>query len=69
MQNEKQVQEFIQMVKQMREAQTDYFKTRSRNSLQRSIMLEKIVDKMIKEHEDEANTKSTQMTINFDTDE
>lgn len=69
MQNEKQVQEFIQMVKQMREAQTDYFKTRNRNSLQRSIMLEKIVDKMIKEHEDEANTKSTQMTINFDTDE
>lgn len=36
--------EFRNLVAQMREAQKEYFRTRSKQVLQRSIMLEKLVD-------------------------
>lgn len=36
--------EFRNLVAQMREAQKEYFRTRSKQVLQRSIMLERLVD-------------------------
>ena len=38
---------FMQLVKQMREAQREYFRTRSREALQQSKALEKRVDEEI----------------------
>ena len=48
---------FVEMVETMREAQTNYFKTRHRNYLQRSMILEGLVDKMIQEHHEETDPK------------
>lgn len=41
-------QQFFQLVASMREAQREYFKTRSRSSLERSKALERRVDDEIK---------------------
>lgn len=46
MDNEK----FFEIVRRMREAQKDYFKTRDRRIMMRSINLESVVDSMIDEH-------------------
>ncbi len=40
--------EFRNLVAQMREAQKDYFRSRSRQVLQRSLMLERLVDEELK---------------------
>lgn len=45
-----QKEKFYDTVKRMREAQKDYFKTRDRRIMTRAIMLEGVVDEMIKEH-------------------
>lgn len=42
---------FIDLVKRMREAQREFFKTRSKQMLIRSKNLESVVDDMIKEHD------------------
>lgn len=44
--------EFIELVRQMREAQKEYFRTRDRQVLQRSKALEKRVDALIAEYND-----------------
>ena len=44
--------EFIELVRQMREAQKEYFHTRDRQVLQRSKALEKRVDALIAEYND-----------------
>lgn len=43
---------FIDLVKRMREAQREFFKTRSKQMLIRSKNLESVVDVMIKEHDE-----------------
>ena len=43
--------EFRNYVAQMREAQKEYFRTRSKQALQRSIMLENIVDAELQSNE------------------
>lgn len=43
--------EFIELVRQMREAQKEYFRTRDRQVLQRSKALEKRVDALIAEYD------------------
>jgi hypothetical protein len=43
--------DFIKTVKAMREAQTEYFRTRTATPLQRSKELERKVDEMIKDYE------------------
>ena len=48
--------EFMQLVREMRKAQKDYFKTRDRNVLAKSKQLEKRVDDEIKKEEGLANT-------------
>ena len=45
------VGEFINIVKEMRKAQKEYFKTRSQASLTKSKELEKTVDKLLAERE------------------
>lgn len=44
---------FIWLVKRMRRAQKDYFKTKDANKLMESKDLETQVDKWVKRHEDE----------------
>lgn len=43
--------EFIELVRQMREAQKEYFRTRDKQVLQRSKALEKRVDAFIAEYD------------------
>lgn len=43
--------EFLKTVKDMRDAQKEYFKTRSFSALEKSRHLEKRVDQMIKDNE------------------
>lgn len=43
--------EFIELVRQMREAQKEYFRTRDRQVLQRSKVLEKRVDVLLAEYD------------------
>lgn len=45
------VGDFINIVKEMRKAQKEYFKTRSQASLTKSKELEKTVDKLLAERE------------------
>ena len=44
------IEKFIDLVERMREAQTTWFKTKNRNALQRSIILEGLCDQEIKEY-------------------
>lgn len=46
------IDKFIELVENMREAQSRYFKTRDKRALQRSIILENLCDKEIKEYRD-----------------
>lgn len=45
--------EFIEMVRRMRNAQKEYFKTRSYDALKRSKVLEVAVDKAIEESDEQ----------------
>lgn len=55
--------EFVALVEQMRMAQKEYFKTRNRNVMQRSIMLEGLVDKEIKAFQEEEAKKDIQLDL------
>lgn len=44
------IEKFIDLVERMREAQTTWLKTKNRNALQRSIILERLCDQEIKEY-------------------
>lgn len=46
-------EKFIDLVKRMREAQTIYFKTKNKNMLQKSIILEGLVDQDIQQYYNE----------------
>lgn len=60
--NEKEFRSFCKLVRMMRDQQKLYFKTRSRQILQRSKELENQVDRQLNEISD--NTKQQQ--LNFD---
>lgn len=47
----KDVEQFISLVKRMRDAQKEYFRTRDRRVMQHSICLEGAVDKCIQDYE------------------
>lgn len=57
------IYEFVALVEKMRNAQREYFKTRDRRILQRSIMLENLVDNEIKQFNDE--TQNIMLRLNF----
>ena len=44
------MEDLVKLVKEMREAQKEYFRTRDKSMLQRSKELEKAVDKYISEY-------------------
>lgn len=52
---EKEMTEFMQLVREMRKAQKEYFKTRDKDVLAKSKQLEKRVDNEIKKEEGFAN--------------
>ena len=52
---EKEMTEFMQLVREMRKAQKEYFKTRDKDVLAKSKQLEKRVDSKIKKEEALAN--------------
>ena len=49
----KDINNFISTVENMRNAQKEYFRTRNKEVMKHSIILEKTVDKMIEEHKNE----------------
>lgn len=49
---DKKTQEFFELVKEMRDTQKQYFKTRDSNFLNKSKELEKAVDKALDEYEE-----------------
>lgn len=51
------IEKFVDLVERMREAQTSYFKTKNNKQLQRSIILEGLVDEKIKEFNQERKAK------------
>mgnify|MGYP003426247189 CR=1 FL=1 len=53
--------EFMQLVREMRKAQKEYFKKRDRNVLAKSKQLEKRVDDEIKKEEALANNSQEQL--------
>ena len=53
--------EFLQLVREMRAAQKDYFKTRDKDVLAKSKQLEKRVDDEIKKEEGFANNTQEQL--------
>lgn len=54
------IEKFVDLVERMRDAQTTYFKTKNRNTLQRSIILEGLVDNEIKKFKEEQAGKNRQ---------
>ena len=56
--------EFIELVRQMREAQKEYFRTRDRQVLQRSKALEKRVDALIAEYNEPKSLFDTEKPLN-----
>lgn len=54
---------FIDLVEKMRSAQKEYFKSRNRNALQRSIMLEGVIDKEIKLYKEQRANKELQLNL------
>lgn len=54
---------FFKLVKEMREAQRDYFSTRSHDALQRAKALERNVDAYIKRGDDYLNAQCKQPTL------
>ncbi len=60
--NEKEFRSFCKLVRMMRDQQKLYFKTRSRQILQRSKELENQVDRQLNENSD----NTVQQQLNFD---
>lgn len=54
------IEKFVDLVGTMRDAQTLYFKTKNRNTLQRSIILEGLVDEEIRHFKEEQAVKNRQ---------
>lgn len=54
------IEKFVDLVERMRDTQTSYFKTKNRNTLQRSIILEGLVDEEIKQFREEQAEKNRQ---------
>lgn len=57
------IKQFTKFVKLMRQAQQEYFKTRDRRILMRSINLEKIVDDMVSDYYNPGKNLPTQMDL------
>lgn len=57
---------FVELVERMREAQKNYFKTKERNQLTRSIILEELVDKEIEEFKRQKPAPPKEGTLNFE---
>lgn len=57
---------FVDLVENMRQAQKNYFKTRDKKQLTRSIILEELVDKEIEEFKRQKPALSLEGTLNFD---
>ncbi len=57
------IDKFIDLVKRMRAAQKDYFRTRDRRIMQHSICLEGAVDKCIQEHEEYRKNHPKQLDL------
>lgn len=59
----KDINNFISIVENMRNAQKEYFRTRNKEVMKQSMMLEKTVDKMIEEHKNELKKKPIQQEL------
>lgn len=59
----KDINNFISAVENMRNAQKEYFRTRNKEVMKHSIILEKTVDKMIAEHKNELKKNPIQQEL------
>lgn len=59
----KDINNFISTVESMRNAQKEYFRTRNKEVMKHSIILEKTVDKMIEEHKNELKKNPIQQEL------
>lgn len=59
----KDINNFISTVESMRNAQKEYFRTRNKEVMKHSIILEKKVDKMIEEHNNELKKNPIQQEL------
>lgn len=59
----KDINNFISTVESMRNAQKEYFRTRNKEVMKHSIILEKTVDKMIAEHKNELKKNPIQQEL------
>lgn len=59
----KDINNFICTVESMRNAQKEYFRTRNKEVMKHSIILEKTVDKMIEEHKNELKKNPIQQEL------
>lgn len=59
----KDINNFISTVESMRNAQKEYFRTRNKEVMKQSIILEKTVDKMIEEHKNEFKKNPIQQEL------
>lgn len=59
----KDINNFISSVESMRNAQKEYFRTRNKEVMKHSIILEKTVDKMIEEHNNELKKNPIQQEL------
>ena len=59
----KDINNFISTVENMRNAQKEYFRTRNKEVMKHSIILEKTVDKMIEEHKNELKKNPIQQEL------
>ena len=59
----KDINNFISTIENMRNAQKEYFRTRNKEVMKHSIILEKTVDKMIEEHKNELEKNPIQQEL------
>ena len=59
----KDINNFISTVESMRNAQKEYFRTRNKEVMKHSIILEKTVDNMIEEHKNELKKNPIQQEL------
>lgn len=59
----KDINNFISTVESMRNAQKEYFRTRNKEVMKHSMILEKKVDKMIEEHKNELKKNPIQQEL------
>lgn len=62
------IEQFIDLVKRMRQAQKDYFRTRNRTIMQHSMGLERAVDKCIIEYEENKKDHPKQLDLFAESD-